>query len=84
MYDSSVLVEIFQCFGNLQDDVTRKVFAKVRQTHNLVEELSTRTQLENNVVVLASFREFHQRDDVGVVELTHDLDFFEDIGTLLE
>jgi hypothetical protein len=31
----------------------RKIFAKVRETDNLMEELATRAELENDVVVLS-------------------------------
>jgi len=47
-----------------------------------VEELTTRAELKDNVVVLTSLRELDKLDDVGVIKLTHDLDLFEDVGAL--
>lgn len=47
-----------------------------------MEELTTRAELKDNVVVLTSLGELDKLDNVGVIELTHDLNFFEDVGTL--
>jgi len=49
-----------------------------------VEELTTRAELKDDVVVLAGLGELDKLDNVRVVELTHDLNFLEDVGTLLE
>ena len=48
----------------------------------MVKELTARTKLEYDVVVLACFGELDKLDDVGMVKLSHDLDFFEDVGAL--
>jgi len=48
-----------------------------------VEELASRAKLQDDVVVLASFNEFDELDNIWVVELSHDLDFLENIRALL-
>ena len=83
MHDTSILVEIFQRIRYLYNDVSREVFTKVSQTDNLVEKLATRAQLEDDVVVLPGLGEVDQVDDIRVVELAHDLNFFEDVGSLV-
>ena len=47
-----------------------------------MEELSARAQFENDVVVLPGLGEVDEADDVGMVELSHYLDFFEDVCSL--
>jgi hypothetical protein len=47
-----------------------------------MEEFATRTQLEDDVVILLGLAEFNKLNDVGVVEVAHNLDFFEDIRSL--
>jgi hypothetical protein len=47
-----------------------------------VEKLATGAQLENNVVVLARLGEVDELDDIRVIQLPHDLNFFENVGTL--
>jgi hypothetical protein len=47
-----------------------------------VEELATGSKFQHNVVVLPRLGEVDELDDVGVVELTHDLHLLEDVGTL--
>jgi hypothetical protein len=75
-------VQVLQCLGDLDDGVSRKILGKVGQADDLVEQLATGTQLEDDVVVLLGFGEVDEFDNVGVVELAHDLDFLEDIGSL--
>jgi len=82
MYNTGILVKVFQCIRHLDNDMSGEVFAKVRQADNLVEKLATWAELEDDVVVLSRLGEIDQADDVGVVELAHDLDFFEDVGSL--
>lgn len=79
---SSLLVEIFQSFGDLDNDMARQILAKVRQTHNLVEQLASGGEFEYDVVVLARLGEIDEADDVGVVERLHDLNLLQNIGTL--
>ena len=59
-----------------------KIFAEICKTNDLVEELASGAELEDDVVVLTGFGEFHELDDIGVIEYPHDLNFFEDVGTL--
>ena len=47
-----------------------------------MEQFAARTKLEDDVVVLARFGKVNQLDDVGVVKLTHDLDFLKDVRSL--
>jgi hypothetical protein len=47
-----------------------------------MEELATGAKLENDVVVLSGFGEVDKTDDVGVIQLPHDLNLFEDVGSL--
>ena len=47
-----------------------------------MEEFATGTQLEDDVIVLLGFAELDKLDDVGVFEVAHDLDFFEDVRSL--
>lgn len=41
MHDALFLVEIFECLRDLDNDVSREIFAEVGEADNLVEELST-------------------------------------------
>ena len=83
MYNSSLLVQIIKCLCHLHDDVPREIFAKVSQTDDLVEEFAARTQLQDDEVVLPAFREVDEADDVGVLQLAHDLDFLQNVRPLI-
>ena len=82
MNNASLLVQILKRIRHLHDHVSAQVFAKVRQANDLVEELASRAQLEDEEVVLLGLGELDQADNVGVIQLSHDLNFFEDIGPL--
>ena len=82
MDNTSLFMQISQCFCNLNDHMPTEVFGKVCQTHNLVEQLASRGKLKNDVVVLSRFGKVDQLDNVGVIELAHDLDFFKDVRSL--
>ena len=84
MYNSSRLVQIFQSLRDLHNDVTTEILTEVCQSDNLMKQLASRTELENNVVILPGFREINEINDVGVVQLAHDLNFFENIRSLHE
>ena len=75
-------MQILQGRRNLKNNVSRKVFAKIGKTHDLVEELAAGAELEDDVVVLTRLGEVNELDDVRVVELPHDLDFLEDVRAL--
>ena len=47
-----------------------------------MEEFATRTQLENDVVILLRFAELDELNDVGVVKVAHNLNLLEDIRSL--
>ena len=53
MHNTSLLMQILQSLGHLQDDMPRQIFAEVGETNDLVEELATRAELEDDVVVLS-------------------------------
>lgn len=50
-------MQVLEGLGDLDDDVARKVLAEVGELHDLVEELATGGQLEDDVVVLLGFGE---------------------------
>ena len=62
--------------------MSTQILAKICQSNNLVEELSTRAKLEDNEIVLARFRKADKFDNIWVVQLSHNLNFFENIGAL--
>jgi hypothetical protein len=62
--------------------MSAEIFAEVGESDDLMEELAARTQLQDDVVVLLGFGEVDQSDDIGMIKLTHDLDFLEDIRSL--
>lgn len=82
MHNTSFFMQILQSVGHLRDDVTCQVFAKVRKTDDLMEELAAGAQLQDDIIVLAGFGEVDEADNVGVVELPHDLNLFQDVGAL--
>lgn len=47
-----------------------------------MEQLTARAELENDVVELRGFRKVDESDHVGMVQLAHNLDFFQYIGSL--
>ena len=48
-----------------------------------MEELSAGCQLQYDVVILFRFGEFDELNDVGVVQLPHDLDLLQNVCPLL-
>ena len=82
MHYSSLLMQILQSLRHLQDNMPRQLFAEVGESDDLVKELTARAELEDDVVVLSRFGEVDQADDIGMVQLPHDLDFFQNVGTL--
>lgn len=77
-----LLVQVLERSGDADDDMARQLFAEVGQSYDLVEQLATGGQLQDDVVVLLGLGKFDELDDVGVIELAHDLNLFEDVGTL--
>jgi hypothetical protein len=84
MHNTSFLMQVFQRFGNLNNDVSRKVLAEVCKAYNLVEELTTWAQLQDDVVILLRLAKLHELHNIGVVQISHDLHFFEDVRSLRE
>jgi hypothetical protein len=66
----------------LNDDVSTEVFAEIGQTHNLVEKFSAWTQLKYDVIILSRLGEIDEADNIWVIQLPHDLNFLEDVGSL--
>lgn len=62
--------------------MSTEVLAEVGQPDNLMEEFAARAELEHNVVILTGFGEVDEFDNIGMVELSHDLYFFEDVRSL--
>jgi hypothetical protein len=75
-------MQVFNGFGYLLNDVSAQILAEVGQSHDLVEELASGAELQNDVVVLSGFREIDQLDNIGVVEVAHNLNLLEDICAL--
>lgn len=67
MNDTRCLVEIFNRIGDLANDVSAEILAKVCQSNDLMEKLASGAELENNVVVLSRLGEVDQFGDVGVI-----------------
>ena len=84
MDDSFIFVEVLQCLSNLKNHVAAQVFAEVRQSYNLMKEFSSGTEFQDDVVVLARFGEADKLDDVWMIELSHNLYFLQDIGSLVQ
>lgn len=82
MHNTSFLMQVFQRLRHLHNHMSTQVLAKVRKTDNLMEELAAWAELQNDVVILSGFGEVDEADDVGVVELSHYLDLFENIRSL--
>lgn len=82
MHNAGCLMQIFNRFGNLKNDMPTEIFAKVGQSHDLVEELAAGAELEDDVVILAGFGKVDQFGDIGVVEVAHNLHFLEDVRSL--
>ena len=82
MYHAFLFMEIEQSLGNLHYDVSAQVLAEIRQPYYLMEQLATGAKFQYDEIVLAGFGKGHQLDDVGMVQSTHDLNFFQDIGSL--
>lgn len=82
MHNALLFVQILQSLGHLCYNVTRKVLAKVGEPHDLVEKFAAWCEFQDNIIVLLRFGEVDKLDDVGVVELPHNLNFLEDICSL--
>lgn len=80
--DALLFMEVLEGLGHLDNDMSRKLFAKICETNNLVEQLTTRGELENNVVIRLGFRKVDELDDVGMIELAHNLHLFQNVCAL--
>jgi hypothetical protein len=79
MNDTLLLVEIFKSLGHLNNDVSGKLLAKICQADNLVKKFTTWGKFQNDVIILPRFGEFDELNNIGVVELAHNLDLLQDI-----
>lgn len=82
MNHTLLLVQVVKGFGHLRNDMSREIFAKVGESYDLVEQLASWCQLEHDEVVFFGFEKVDETDDVGVLHLTHDLNLFENVGSL--
>lgn len=82
MHNSGSLVEILNCLGDLHNNMATELFTEVGQSHDLMEQLATGAEFEDDIVVLTRLGETNQLDDIRVVKIAHDLHFFQDVGTL--
>jgi len=82
MNDPGFFMQILQCTGNLNNDMARKIFAEVSEANDLMEELASWTKLKDDEVILSGLGELDQLDNVGMIELTHNLNLFEDVFPL--
>lgn len=80
--DAHFLVQVFKSLGYLDNHVSRKVFAEVCEAHNLMEQFATRRKLKYDVVILSGFGKIDQFNDIRVIELAHNLYFFQDVCSL--
>lgn len=84
MHNTLLLVKVFQSLCHLQDDVSTQVLAEVRQADNLMEEFATRAQFKDDEVVLTRLGKRDELHNVGMIELAHNLNLFQNVGTLDE
>lgn len=82
MNDSLFFVEVLKCLGHLDDNMTGELLAEVGQANDLMEQLATWSQLQNNKVIVLGLGKVDQLDNIGVVELLHNLNFFENVCPL--
>ena len=75
-------MEVLDGLGDLGDDMATEILGEVGQADDLMEQLATGAQFEDDVVSLTRFGKMDEFDDVGMVDLSHDLNFFEDVGAL--
>jgi hypothetical protein len=47
-----------------------------------MEKLASGAKLKNDVIVLSRLGKVDELDNVGVIKLTHDLDFFQNVRAL--
>lgn len=59
-----------------------EIFTKIGETNNLVEEFATRTEFEDDKVILPRFGKVHQAHNIRVVELSHNLYLLQDVRSL--
>jgi hypothetical protein len=62
--------------------MSAQILAKVCKSDDLVEKLTTSAKFKDDIVKLPRFRKVNELDDAWVVELAHDLHFFEDVCAL--
>jgi hypothetical protein len=82
MDNTALLVKMSNGMGYLGYNMACEVFAEVSQFDDLMEQLSSVTKLEYQVVVIFGFRKADQTNNVVVVDTSHDLDFLENIRSL--
>lgn len=79
---TSDFMKVFQGLRNLYYHVTAQILAEVCQPHNLMEQLPSGAKFQDNVIILSRLGKVNQLDNVWVINLAHNLDFLENIGSL--
>ena len=62
--------------------MTTQILTEIRQANNLVKELATRAEFQNDVIILSGFGEVDELHDVGMIDLPHYLHLFQDVCSL--
>lgn len=83
MDDTTFFMQIQEGFCDLSNDMTTQVFAEIGQTNDLMEQFASRAKLQDNIVVLPRFGKVDKSDNVGMIKLSHDLDLFQNVCSLL-
>jgi hypothetical protein len=80
--NSTLLVQIADAMGDLEDDVTSQGLTKVCELDNLMEKLSSLHELQHEEIVLVRLGERDKLDNRWMIDSSHDLNLFENIRTL--
>jgi hypothetical protein len=80
---TAFFVHMSNGIGNLFDDVPTEVFTKVGHTYDTVEKFSTIAQFQYEKVVFIGFGERDELYDILMLYTSHDLNFFENVCSLL-
>lgn len=82
MHYTGFLVQVLQGIGNLSNDMSGEIFAEVGEADDLMEKLAARAKFKDNIVILSCLLKFDEFDNIRVLNLSHDLDFLQDVRSL--
>ena len=82
MHNAFIFMHILHCLGDLEDNVSTKVLTEVCQANDLVEKLTARAKLQDDVIILTGLGEVNQLDDIGMIQLSHNLNLLKDVCSL--